>query len=134
MRFKTKIQPDHLKAFGFVEIEKKDIVGRPIYQLDNIETEYGTYPFALQIVINPQYPDSNANSGIVSIFMKEYTAATIPEDLIDKAKWTEEDEKRADEHVVVFEAVTQPIAWHVTTMERLKLIIEGLTLTQLKVF
>jgi hypothetical protein len=128
----TQLTPEILLSHGFVELEEKDVIGRPIYSLSTPKTPYGTYPFDIQVVINPQYGESNANSGIVSIFMKEETLSTIPDDLIYKEEWTDEDMKRADEHTTVFEATTQPIAWHVTTYERLKTIIEPLTLTTLE--
>jgi hypothetical protein len=129
---KTPLTPGILLSYGFVEIEKKDIVGRPIYSLSAPQTSYGAYPFDIHVVLNPQYGESNANSGIVSLFMKEETISSIPMDLWDKNDWTEEDQKRADEHTIVCEELRQPIAWHVTTYERLKSIIESLTLTTLE--
>lgn len=128
----TALTPSILKTHGFVELEEKDMLGRPIYRLSKINSKYGDYPFEIQIVLSPQYPDSNPNCGVVSIFMKEETVATVPEDLISKEDWTEEDEKRYEENLTVFEATTQPVAWHVTTYERLKTIVESLTLTTLQ--
>ena len=128
----TRVTPEILLTHGFIELEKTDIVGRPIYSLKDINTKYGAYPFDIQVVLNPQYPDSNGNSGIVSINCEDQTIQSIPEDLWDKEDWTEEDQKKADEHTMVLEGFTQPIAWHVTTYERLKLIIESLTLTTLE--
>jgi hypothetical protein len=128
----TRLTPEILLTHGFVELEKKNIVGRPIYSLKDFITIYGAYPFDIQVVLNPQFPDSNANSGIVSIHCDDSTVQCVPEDLWDKEDWTEEDQKRSDEHTMVFEGFTQPIAWHVTTFERLRSIIEPLTLTTLE--
>ncbi len=129
---KTPLTPAILLSHGFVELEEKDILDRPIYSLSSPQTPYGLYPFDIQVVLSPEYGESNPNSGIVSIHMREETISTIPDDLIHKEEWTEEDQKRADEHVIVSESATQPIAWHVTTFERLRTIIEPLTLTTLE--
>jgi hypothetical protein len=117
---------------GFVELPETDVIGRPIYRLSDISSEYGQYGYDLEIVINPQYPDSNANSGIVSIFMPEFSYTTIPEDLQDvEEEFTEEQQARIDANVDVMEAVRQPVAWHVTTLERLTIIVKSLTLKEI---
>lgn len=129
---RTPLTPGILLTHGFVELEEKDVLNRPIYCLETPSTPYGIYPFDIHVVLCPEYGESNPNSGIVSIFMKETTAVTVPDDLIDKEEWSFDDRVRADNNVTVFESVTQPIAWHVTTYERLKTIIEPLTLTTLE--
>ena len=128
----TLLTPKLLLTHGFVELEEKDIVGRSIYRLSNIEGKYGSYGHDIQIVLNPQYPDSNPNSGIVSIHMPELTYTVVPDDLLDKDELTAEEEKRIDDNVHIAEAITYPVAWHVVTYERLKIIVESLTLTTLK--
>lgn len=128
----TRLTPEILKTHGFIELEEKDNTGRPIYSLNNIKSKYDLYAFNIQVVLNPQYPDSNPNSGIVSLFMPELTYSVIPEDLLHKDEFTEEDEKRVDENIQIEPACVQPIAWHVTTYERLKKIVESLTLTNLE--
>jgi len=52
----TKLTPEILKAHGFVELDKKDVIGRSIYDL---MPNKGTYAFNIQVVLNPQYPESN---------------------------------------------------------------------------
>jgi hypothetical protein len=129
---KTRLTPEILLTHGFVELEETDIVGSPIYSLTKPVTKYGQYHFDIRVVLNPHYPDSNPNSGIVSIYSPEETISSIPPDLWEKEEWTEEDQKRADEHTIVCEELHQPIAWHVTTYERLESLIESLTLTTLE--
>lgn len=128
----TRLTPSILLTHGFVELDKKDVIGSTIYSLALPKTPFGTYPFDIRVVLNPHYPDSNANSGIVSLYSPEGTISAIPEDLWDKEEWTEEDQKRADEGTIVLDELHQPIAWHVTTYERLEQIIESLTLTTLE--
>jgi hypothetical protein len=129
----TKLTPEILKTFGFVELERKDIVDRPIYSLVPQKTQDGSYAFHIEVVLNPEYPESNPNSGIVSVHMPPSEIHSVPEDLWDKDDWTEEDQKRADEHVIQDEGFTQPIAWHVTTFERLQSIVTALTTVELSV-
>lgn len=129
---KTPLTPELLLSYGFVELKEKDILDRPIYRLSKIESNYGFYPFDIQVVLSPEYGESNPNSGTVSIYSPTFSFTTIPDDLLDKEDWTTEDQKRVDENVEVAEAILQPIAWHVTTFERLKTIIEPLTLTTLE--
>jgi hypothetical protein len=128
----TALTPDILTSHGFVEIEDKDLLDRPIYRLSGIVSKYGLYCFDIQITLSPQYPDSNPNCGIVSIHVPETAVNIIPEDLWDKEIWSDEDQKRADESIEVLEEYTQPIAWHVTTYERLRDIVKSLTLTDLE--
>lgn len=129
---RARLNPKLLLTYGFVELEEKDIMDRSIYSLSSNLLE--DYPFDIHVVLSPEYPDSNPNSGIVFIYSKSETLAVVPEDLVSKEIWTEEDEVRYEENLTVFEALTQPIAWHVTTLDRLQSIIESLTLTNLKIY
>ena len=124
----TKLTPEILKAHGFVELDKKDVIGRSIYDL---MPNKGTYAFNIQVVLNPQYPESNPNSGIVSIHLPDSVLSSVPVDLLDKEEWTEEDMKRSTEHYELYKGFTQPIAWHVTTLERLQSIVTSLTMSEL---
>lgn len=126
----TKLTPKILLDNGFVELEEKDITDNSIYRLSDIQGPWGSYGFDLEVVLGP-YPESNPNSGILSIYMPEYTTSQIPEDLWDKKDWTEEDQTRVDNNLVQFESHRQPIAWHVTTLERLKDLVNSLTLKEL---
>jgi len=127
----TKLTPEILKAHGFVELEKKNVEGRYIYSLISPKNQYGIYHFHIEVELNPDYPETNGNSGIVSIHMPDGIMNTVPDDLLDKDDWTEEDVKRADEHTEPYEGFTQPIAWHVTTFERLQAIVTSLTMSEL---
>lgn len=126
------LTPEVLLLYGFEELEEKDIIDRPIYRLSNIEGPWGSYGFNIEIVLSPEYLESNPNSGIVSIHMPAFTSIVIPEDLWAKHEWTEEDQIRADGNLVPFEEQRQPIAWHVIRLERLKDIVKSLTLKELE--
>jgi hypothetical protein len=128
----TRLTPKILLSHGFVELEEKDPLDRPIYSLKQAINKYGSYPFDIHVVLEPEYPDSNPNSGIVSIYAPEFSYTTVPEDLTFEEFWTDEDQKRVDDNVSVAPAFKQPIAWHVTTYERLRSIVESLTLTTLE--
>lgn len=126
-----KLTPEILLANGFVELEEKDITDCPIYRLSDIQGPWGSYGFDLEVVLG-NYPESNPNSGILSIYMRPYTVPMIPEDLWNKQEdWTDEDQRRTDENLVTFEETRQPVAWHVTTLERLKDLVKSLTLKEL---
>jgi len=129
----TILTPEILIAYGFIELEGRDVIGKPIYSLVPKQTQYGTYAFHIEVVLNPEYPESNGNSGIVSIHMPPGVMNSVPPDLYDKDDWTEEDIKRADEYTEEYEGFTQPIAWHVTTLERLQSIVKSLTTEELSV-
>lgn len=128
----TGLTPKILLNHGFVELVDKTVTERPIYRLSNIVSKHGDYGFDIEVVLNPQYTNSNPNCGIVSLYMPSYTYQVIPEDLIDKEEWTEEDQERADNSVEVEPEHRQPIAWHVTSFERLKNIVKSLTLKDLE--
>lgn len=128
----TLLTPEILLTHGFIEAID-DRAGKTVYRLCDIKSkDYNSYGFDIQIELNPRYANSNPNCGIVSIYSPAFTSVVIPEDLISKEEWTEEDEKRADENLVPFEEYTQSIAWHVTTYERLRDIVKSLTLVDLE--
>ncbi len=128
----TALTPAILLTHGFVELEEKDLLDRPIYRLSNIVSQYGNYEFNIEIVLNPQYKQSNPNCGIVCLHFEETTYSCIPEDLVSKEEWTDEDRTRVDNHFEVIPESRQPIAWHVTTYERLRDIVKSLTLKDLE--
>jgi hypothetical protein len=126
-----KLTPEILLANGFIELEEKDITDCSIYRLSDIQGPWGSYGFDLEVVLG-NYPESNPNSGILSIHLPSYTTALIPEDLWNKKEdWTEEDQERYENNLQTFEASRQPVAWHVTTLERLKDLVKSLTLKEL---
>lgn len=128
----TALTPEILLSHGFVELERKDVLDRPIYSLQNIKSKYGEYGFDIWVVLNPKYTNSNPNCGILSLHSPAYEYQVIPEDLLTKEEWTEEDMERAKNSVEIAEETTQPIAWHLTTYERLKTIVKSLTLMDLE--
>lgn len=129
---KTALTPEILTSHGFVEIPEGNVIGAPVYRLSNIKDNWGDYGFDIDVVLNLQYQESNPNCGIVSLHSPAFTSAVVPRDLWDKEDWTEEDQERADNNLVPFEEHNQPIAWHVTTYERLHAIVKSLTLINLE--
>jgi hypothetical protein len=119
----TALTPEILLSHGFVELEEKDVLDRPIYRLTTIKE----YPFNVEVVLSPEYPQSNPNCGVVSIQMDVYSYVCVPDDLVSKEIWTEEDQERADNNTDIMPELRQPIAWHVTTYERLRTIVLSLT-------
>jgi hypothetical protein len=105
---------------GFIEEDLE--YGNSVYR-----KEFKGYPFKLQIVINEEFRETNPNCGVVSIYLEESEASTVPPDLLTKENWTKEDFKRALDYKIKLSEIVQPIAWRVNTKSRLKNIIYSLT-------
>lgn len=109
-----------LIKLGF-EHTDKDRLDRNVYRL-----KVPNYYFQIQVVLG-DYPASNPNCGIVSIYSPEEMVSAIPKDLYKKEKWTIKDKKRAKNYKIKFPELIQPIAWYVNTNKRLRAIISSLT-------
>lgn len=126
---KIKLDDNILIKLGF-RGEGKDILNRPAYRL-----EVPNYHYQLQIVLG-DYPESNPNSGILSLYepkIKNAHCLTWEKDngkkeskRIDHILWTEDGQRVGIKYINLKERVI-PIAWHVTTIERLNEIYVALT-------
>ena len=132
----TKLTRDMLSDLGFVG-EGKSLTGKPLYRI-----EWQKHMYLLQVELN-DYPEDNPNSGIVSIFYPEYKDQHVFTHEKKKTKGEKWDRKQKsgkvdfiesedEEYVYGIKYVTfpesyHPIAWHVTTLERLNAIYTALT-------
>lgn len=135
---KTKLTPDVLCDIGFIG-EGKGFSGKPTYRLEWAKNHY-----LIQVELG-DYPDDNPNSGMVSIYypeMKDQHCFTqemkkVPGVTYDKMKYklTKLDHVQTEDDIHLYgiryistpeQAI--PIAWHVTTLERLNAIYTALTM------
>lgn len=132
----TKLTHDILLGLGF-KGEGRSRLGRPLFRL-----EWEKYHYQLQIEL-ANYPSSNPNSGIVSVYYPEWKDMHVHswQKKKDKnEKWDRNNKsKKIDflvnqdgEHFygvkyVTFPEKQIPIAWRVTTLERLNKIYTALT-------
>lgn len=134
----TKLTEDLLRRLGF-HGEGKDIVNRPAYRLEipfNNKRFKHHYHYQIQVVLSP-YPETNPNSGIVSLYypaLKDQHCITSEEKgkKVNKRKkldfvLSEDETHRVGYKYVDFPERCTPIAWHVTTLERLNQIYVALT-------
>ena len=130
----TKLTDDLLIKLGF-HGEGRDIINRPAYRLKvqyNIPDQYG-YHYQIQIVLE-NYPKDNPNSGIVSLYspaIKDVHCLVEEHDGNEKADhilWEDKENglKGGIKYIDIPERCI-PIAWHVTTLERLNEIYCALT-------
>ncbi len=111
---------EKLIKLGFKEVGL-DVLDRPIFRISVPQHEVrGYYAFEIQVILSPAYPETNPNSGIVSIHSPKCEAMGIPPDLHKKDVWSEEDKTRASEYRIPLKEWTQPIAWFVTSESRLR--------------
>jgi hypothetical protein len=118
--------------------EGRDFTNNPAYRFEvprNEKLDRG-YHYQIQIVLN-NYPESNGNSGILSLYappIKDAHCITEEDGLgkVDFVQWETEDQgdgkpsKGGIKYINVPER-NIPIAWHVTTLERLNEIYVALT-------
>lgn len=134
----TKLTEDLLRSLGF-RGEGKDIINRPAYRLKvpwDSKTFKHSYHFQIQVVLGP-YPDTNPNSGIVSLYdpeMKDQHCIASEEKSKKGSKknkidflLSEDDTHRVGYKYITFPERCIPIAWHVATLERLNQIYVALT-------
>lgn len=134
----TRLTEDLLRRLGF-RGEGKDIINHPAYRLEipwDSKTFKHSYSWQLQVVLGP-YPDTNPNSGIVSLYspaLKDQHCITSEEKgkKIRKGRKIDFLLNEDETHKVGYKYVDFPercvaIAWHVTTLERLNQIYVALT-------
>lgn len=129
-----KLTTDLLIELGF-RGEGKDITGMPVYRLEIPQGPLGWYGYGeLQMSIG-DYPETNPNSGIVSLYEKEEKdmhCLSSYKDTPKNRKKLARIDWEIDEHIGGIEYVTfpermKPIASHVVTLERLNAIYTALT-------
>lgn len=132
----TKLTHDLLIRLGF-HGEGKDLTNKPSFRLKiPVNAKGHHYHYQLQIVLN-DYPEDNGNSGILSLYDPPVKDAHMlsEEDencKVDFVMWQSDDRgdgqpsKGGIKYIDIRE-VNFPIAWHVTTLERLNDIYTSLT-------
>lgn len=120
--------------------EGKDLTNKPCYRLRvpyrSLDFKFG-YHYQFQMVLNEEFPDSNPNSGILSLYspaMKDCHMICSDSDKtkVDFVMWDTKDrgdgkpEKGGIKYIDEKERNLY-IAWHVTTLERLNEIYCALT-------
>lgn len=132
-----KLTEEILIRLGFHGVGK-DIIGKPAYRLkvpyDSKLFQNG-YSYEIQVVLG-KYEETNPNSGIVSLYSKpmkdEHCLCSEKDDgsksskKIDHVMWHADGERGGIKYISFPERCT-PIAWHVTTVERLNAIYTALT-------
>lgn len=135
----TKLTEYILIGLGF-RGEGKGITGNPLYRLkipyDSKTFEHGYY-FELQMEFNPHLPDTNGNSGILSIYRPTIKDCHMVVEETDKLKADYVQQEIPDRgdgkpsklgiKYIDHSGINMPIAHHVTTVERLNAIYTSLT-------
>lgn len=133
----TKLTDHILLRLGF-RGEGKDILNEPAYRLKipyNSKIFKDGYLYQIQVVLKPELPDTNGNSGIVSLYdpgVKDAHCHVWEKDdgskskKIDKILWYG-DGQRGGYKYISFPPRCIPIAWGVTTIEKLNAIYTSLT-------
>lgn len=130
-----KLNHTNIFSIGF-RGEGKSFLNRPLYRLEIPKSPKGYwYHYELQLELG-DYPESNPNSGILSLYDK----GTKDAHMITSEKVNKENKyKKIDfildtdnTHVTGIKFMNLeeriiPIAWHVTTLERLNKIYTALT-------
>lgn len=116
-----EITRELVRGLGFVELESDDeeFDGSFIIEPDTIY-----YCYAIMLTFR-EFEDRKDCT--VSIYMEETEAHVLPEDLIEKEDWTEEDKERAKNFTIFIPERSQPIAYNLKYMHRLQNIYRGLT-------
>lgn len=130
----TKLTDELLNDLGF-RGEGRGLTNNPAYRLEVPPFKERYYSYEIQLVLNP-YPDTNPNSGILSLYAK----GTKDVHCITSEKDKGQKESKKIDHILERDGKTVvgikyinipdrcfPIAWHVTTLERLNSIYTALT-------
>lgn len=130
----TKLTSEILCSLGF-RGEGRDITNHPAYRLSvaiSNELEH-YYHYEIQIVLM-DLPETNPNSGILSLHdpgIKDAHCIVEEHDGSEKADFvlweSKEEGLKGGIKYISFPDRTIPIAWHVTTLERLNSIYVALT-------
>lgn len=135
----TKLTQHLLLKLGF-RGEGKDITNNPAFRLK--VPKHGTngyYGYEIQVVLMPNLPSTNPNSGIVSLYDRGTEDAhchawdskndkgEIEKADIDFVQRVGDDGLRYGIKYITFPDRIIPIAWYVTTLERLNKIYVALT-------
>lgn len=129
----TKLTHDLLIEIGF-RGEGKSFTNKPLYRLKPLKNKiFGYYHFEIQMQLG-DYPETNGNSGILSLYSKPIKDAHMlveeydSNDKADFAMWEDKENglKGGIKYIDIKE-FNQPIAWHVTTLERLNELYCALT-------
>ena len=132
------ITGDILKQLGFAEViinKPEDAYrhGNVVYRITPPRHEaYGFYAYELQMELRKDLPGTNPNSGIFSIYSPKAFAHAVPDDLLEKEKWSDDDRKRAHGYKIELEEFTTPIVWYITKVGRLKDLYWALTQMELE--
>lgn len=115
-----RITEDILKEIGFVDTGEEHGYNK-IWRYKP-EGYYHHFQFVMG-----DYPKGNGNVGVLGLYNPECEVSSVPDDLVDKEEWTEEDQIRAENYTITEKESLLNIAWHLTSEVRLRVIIESLT-------
>lgn len=131
----TKLTDALLIRLGF-RGEGRDVTNKPAYRLKMPRNKnFGYYHFEIQVVLG-NYPGNNGNNGILSLYRMgtkdAHMFAEEEEDMkVDFVLWENEDvdghSSKGGIKYIDIKPTCIPIAWHVTTLERLNEIYTALT-------
>ena len=74
-----------------------------------------------------EYPETNPNVGVLGIYYPEEEIHTVPEDLVKKEVWSEEDDERACNYTMTSESHLMNFAFYLDDQARFKRLIEDIT-------
>lgn len=124
-----KLTPEILRKLGF-RGEGRSLSNTPAYRLEVPKGEEGYYCYGQFQLVLGDYPDSNPNCGILSLYQPEVKDAhVLSDDSEQKLDYILEDhgEYKVGYIYDTFSEDITPIANHVNTLERLNAIYTALT-------
>lgn len=72
------------------------------------------------------YPETNPNIGVLGIYTPLESVPSVPDDLVSKPEWTEEDTKRAANHTIEIGGDLINFAFYLDDQERLVRLINDI--------
>lgn len=118
----NKITEDFLIKEGFTDTGKthgyNKIWRKPLRDSNN----YGFFNFVMG-----DYQNTNPNIGVLGIYYPEEEVSSVPDDLVGKDTWTNEDMERAANYKIKVNAQLVNFAFYLDDQERFKRLIEDIS-------
>ncbi len=111
-----KITEEFLKEQGFTDSGEKH--GYNVIWRKPIIGSFGYLNFVMG-----NYPVTNPNVGVLGIYHPEEWVSSVPDDLIRKETWTEEESERAENHKIKMEESLVNFTWYLDDQKRFKRLI-----------
>jgi hypothetical protein len=116
-----RISKEILLELGFAEVNEEKLGNE-----NTFGRKFDNYYWEIYVKIRTDLPKENANCGTICIYEPDGEYSDIPEDLLEKENWDEEEQKRADNFTRKINQSLTAIVWHVDTVLRLKEAIKGI--------